>query len=60
MRVVYMNTVVDLKDYDTPVKNIIEEPMQMQIQSSFEQKATVYIEPAITELYDFLFKNWDK
>lgn len=30
MRIVYLNTLVDLKDYETPVKIILEEPLVIQ------------------------------
>ena len=51
---------LDFKEFTTPIRHYIDDPIEIELSSDFESLSTIQIAPGKTELIDNMFKYWEK
>jgi hypothetical protein len=51
---------MDFKEFDSPIKQYIDDPIIVQVSPSYESENRIEISPGKTELIDDFFRYWEK
>ncbi len=51
---------MDFKEFDTPIRHYIDDPIIVQLSPDYESQTRIEISPGKTELIDDFFRYWEK
>lgn len=60
LNLIFVNQLMDFKEFNTPIRQYIDDPIIVQLSPDYESETTIEISPGKTELIDDFFKYWEK